>query len=224
MSNALLSCQDLRVERAAGFVLRIPSLELETGTVTAVTGPNGSGKSTLLLACAGLLDLAAGRVTLEGEPFHEGLAPAPALLRQRAVLVPQTPYLFRGSVLRNLCWGMRLRRLPGSEQETRAEAVLATLGIEALAGHDARRLSGGQQTLVAVARALVLRPALLLLDEVTRDLDQVHRPAVVRAIRAHVADHGGTVLLATHDRNAVELLADRQIHLENGWLIRKDRT
>ena len=112
MIGPLLRCRELRVRRDNGFVLELASLELEPGSVTALMGPNGSGKSTLLLSCAGLCDLERGRVALDASRFHEGRAPASTALRQDVVLVPQDPYLMRGTVLRNLGLGLRLRHLP----------------------------------------------------------------------------------------------------------------
>ena len=207
-----LACHGLEVRRG-GFVLRA-TLELAPGTITAACGPNGSGKSTLLLACAGLVDLAAGRVELDGRAIHHGRAPAPARLRRDLVLVHQDPYLLRGTVARNLSWGMRLRRVPGTERRARGARTLSALAIESLAECDVRGLSGGQQTLVAIARALVLEPAVLLLDEVTRDLDSEHRSAVIHALRERAA-RGAAVLLATHDPSLMEL-ADRRVNLAHG--------
>ena len=167
-------------------------------------------------ACAGLLDLAGGRVDLEDSPYHQGRAPAPAHLRQKVVLVPQDPYLLRGTVLQNLSWGLRLRRVPASERRTRSAGTLTALGLEDVAQEDALRLSGGQRTLVAVARALVLCPAVLLLDEVTRDLDSQHRQAVVEAVRKLVSSQGTSVLLATHDQEIAQQLANRRVNLRDG--------
>lgn len=212
-----LSCHDLRVRRADGFLLDVRRLELEPGTITAMCGPNGSGKSTLLLACAGLIDLDGGRIDLEGEPYHRGRAPGPALQRRQLVLVHQEPYLLSGTVRRNLSWGLRLRRISKGERRERSAKVLKALDIEELALRNVARLSGGQQTVVAVARALVLQPRILLLDEITRDLDTTRRLAVMKTVREQ-ATGGAAVLLATHDRELLQQLPDRCITLENGHI------
>lgn len=215
MSTPALCCRDLEVRRASGFVLRVAELALDAGTTTAICGANGSGKSTLLLACAGLIDLSGGAIETDGALYHQGKAPAPSDMRRRVVLVTQDPYLLRGSVSRNLGWGLRLRRVPRSEQRGRISEVLGALGITALAEQEAASLSGGQRTLVAVARALVLRPALLLLDEVTRDLDREHRAAVVEAIKKSSVG-GAAVMLATHDQGIVDELGASRIELNDG--------
>lgn len=212
---SMLACRALRVRRTPDFELSVPELELDAGTITAAAGPNGSGKSTLLLACAGLLDVAAGRVDLEGSSYHQGRAPAPAVLRQRVVLVHQDPYLFKGTVRRNLSWGMRLRRIPVSERRRRSADILTALGLEGFAEQDVGRLSGGQRTLVAVARALVLEPAVLLLDEVTQDLDVDHRRAVIETVEKYAAN-GTAVLVATHDREIADTIADQRVSFADG--------
>jgi ABC-type multidrug transport system ATPase subunit len=213
-----LRCRNLRVRRKTGFLLEVPRLDLDPGTITAVSGPNGSGKSTLLLACAGLIDLDGGAVNCGDQLIHRGRAPAPAKFRRRTVLVHQDPYLLRGTVRRNLHWGLRLRRVPKTERHRRSAEISSALGIADLMLRQAASLSGGQQTLVAIARALVLRPTVLLLDEVTRDLDANHRLAVVKAIEQR-ATRDSAVLLATHDRDLMEQLASRQVTLENGKVV-----
>jgi ABC-type multidrug transport system ATPase subunit len=214
---SLLACRDLFVQHG-DFELRIPALELEAGTVTLVCGPNGSGKSTLLLACAGLLDLKGGSIDLCGELFSSGPAPAPARRRRQVVLVPQDPYLLRGTVRRNLSWGLRLRRVTRAQRLHAIEAVLSTVGLDGYANTRVHQLSGGQRTLVAVARALVLRPNVLLLDEVTRDLDRSHRRAVATAIH-ELAGQGPAVLLATHDTAMVETFPQRRVVLRDGRMV-----
>ncbi|MFH1807556.1 MAG: ATP-binding cassette domain-containing protein [Pseudomonadota bacterium] len=218
MSAPLLRCQALQVKRGAGFVLQVPALELTAGSITAVCGPNGSGKSSLLLTCAGLCDVAEGTVVLDDGSLHGGPAPAPVAFRQRAVLVLQDPYLLRGSVERNLSWGLGLRHVPGPERSARVSQVLSALALTDLARSDVARLSGGQRTAVAVARALVLRPELLLLDEVTRDLDAPHRLAVMETVRT-LAAAGSAVLLATHDHDLVQHLAHRRLELRDGNIV-----
>ena len=216
-----LSCHDLRVRRADSFLLDVLHLELEAGSVTAVCGPNGSGKSTLLLACAGLIDLDGGEVHFQGQPYHRGRAPAPASQRQRLVLVHQDPYLLRGTVRRNLSWGLRLRRVSKVERRQRSAEVLSALGIEDLTLRDVGCLSGGQKTLVAVARALVLHPEVLILDEVTRDLDEDRRLAVMAAF-GEQAKRGAAILLATHDREIVEQVANQCVALEDGRITNRE--
>jgi iron complex transport system ATP-binding protein len=96
--------------------------------------------------------------------------------------------------------------------------TLAGLGLDELQDSDVSRLSGGQRTLVDVARALALKPRVLLLDEVTRDLDAAHRQVVQRAVQ-QLAARGCAVLLATHDHETVDALAGRRVQLENGLII-----
>lgn len=218
MTLIQLACHNLLVQRARGFVLDIPGLQLEASSITAVCGPNGSGKSTLLLACAGLCDLEGGRVELTGGLCFRGRAPALAGFRRKAVLVHQEPYLLRGSVLHNLSWGLRLRRVGTKERAALCRQTLASLEIEDLGQSDVAGLSGGQRTLVAVARALVLQPPVLLLDEVTRDLDTHHKQAVLSAVR-DLVELGSAVMLATHDQKVIQQLATGRVSLQRGQLV-----
>ena len=218
MSEPFLSIRDLRVRRGGQTVLHIDELSVGRGELVLLCGENGSGKSTLILAAAGLLDLEAGTIHLQGKPFHRGTAPAPMQLRRRLALVQQTPYLFATSVLRNTTYGLRLRGVPRPQRRQRARAVLEQLGIAHLAGRRADRLSVGEQKLVALARALVLDCPGLLLDEVTASLDEVVRERVLELIRNLVERQGVSILMASHLERASADLPARRADIHAGRL------
>jgi len=212
MSAPALHLHGVRVLREGRLVLDVVDLVVRPGEGVAVTGPNGSGKTTLLLAAAGLVDLAGGHVELFGQTFHQGVAPGALTLRQRVVYAAQAPYLLTGSVRSNLAWGLRFRGLPRTERRERIERWLARLGIAHLAARSAPHLSGGEQRLVALARAFVLEPELLLLDEPFTHLDAAAVPLVEALVQAVVAA-GTTLLVATHDREQAARLAARVLDL-----------
>jgi tungstate transport system ATP-binding protein len=219
MSAPFCSFEDVQVMRAGKAVLEIPGLTLAKGEVTAVVGDNGSGKTTLLMAAGGLLDLARGRILMFGGLFHQGRAPAAVHLRRRIAFVFQEPYLFGGSVRSNLAYGLKIRRMGKPEREDRVDRILERLGITGLGSRRSRELSGGEQRLVALGRALVLEPEVLLLDEVTANLADVAARKVEETVSSLVSEKGVSVLLATHQDRHARTLASTTVHLRGGRLI-----
>jgi ABC-type Fe3+/spermidine/putrescine transport system ATPase subunit len=209
---ALLATQDLRVERRSGrgaFVLQVDALELCAGEVLAVLGPNGAGKSTLLRALAGLEEPVAGRVTSRAHGV--------------VTLVFQRPAAFAGSVAYNAGAALLGSGLPRGEVERRVGEALRRFGIEGLAARRAATLSGGELRRLALARALVLEPAALLLDEPFDDLDATGQAALSLDLRRAIADTGVAVAMVTHDLRRALLLADRIAVLLEGRLAQIDR-
>ena len=192
------------------LVLEEVSLALAPGEFVAVIGPNGAGKSTLLAALVGLVPLAGGCVRLFGEALRRGNL---RRLRRRVGFLPQAgeallrlPLTVADFVAMGLAgyarpWGL------GREERARVQEALAALGLEALAKADLRRLSGGQRQRARIARAIVARPRLLLLDEPTAALDATHRERLFRLLR-RLADEGAAVLTVEHDVAAVSRHAD----------------
>ncbi|MDX1593374.1 MAG: ATP-binding cassette domain-containing protein [Gammaproteobacteria bacterium] len=182
-------------------------LEVASPGVTVVMGPNGAGKSLLLRLLHGLLVPTAGEVRWNGRVFDEAA-------RRRQALVFQRPVLLRRSVLANLEFVLRL--VPGAGRDE-ALQWLEHVGLAAMAERPARRLSGGEQQRLAMARALALRPEVLLMDEPTASLD----PASVVAIETLVneaRDEGTKILFVTHDVGQARRLADDVVFLHRGRL------
>ena len=213
---AAVRTRDLTVT-ARGRVLAGPlSFDLAAGSTTGICGPSGSGKSTLLRALVGLLPdglRRTGQVELLGESVAPGGTPE---LRARAVLVPQTPIVFPGSVLDNALFGLRhVVRASRAELRARGEGALREAGLWAEVcdrlDSSAAVLSVGQRQRLCLARALALDPVLLLLDEPTSALD----PASRSVVEASVAGLRGrrTVLLVSHDPAQVDRLCDSTVEL-----------
>lgn len=180
-------------------------LHLDGAGISVVMGPNGAGKSVLLRLMHGLLRPEAGVLLWNHAPM--GVA-----VRRRQALVFQRPVLLRRSVLANLEFVLRLR--PGY-QPGRAHELLQHVGLAHKAGRPARRLSGGEQQRLTLARALALEPEVLLLDEPTASLD----PASVAAIESLVVEASGNgtkVIFVTHDLGQARRLADEVIFLHHG--------
>ncbi len=220
MSGPFVQFEDVAVQRGGQAVLDVPSFAAQEGRITVLSGENGAGKTTMLLAAAGLIDLAGGEVRLFGEPYHSGRAPAPRRLRRRVAIVFQEPYLFRRSVRANLEYALKLRGVVRAERARRSEEALASLGIAQMAQRKATELSGGERKLVALGRALVLRPRALLLDEMTASLDDQARETVLDLLQSIVSEQGTSVLMATHVEGLSERLQAAAFPLCSGRLVR----
>ena len=216
MSESFIQMESVQVNRAGRQVLTIPSLTLPLNQVTVLLGDNGAGKSTFLLAAAGLIDLEAGKISLFGKPYHKGHAPAPRRLRQQLAIVLQDPYLFRTNTRANIIHGLKICGVPKSEWQKRTNWAISILGIDELAHRNARELSGGERKLVALARALALRPKGLLLDEVTASLDEYARDRVLLAISQMVEQLGMSIVMATHIHSLAQSLGAQSVRIDAG--------
>ena len=194
----LLEAHALRCMRGRGvdrFELFVDRLALHPGEITAILGPNGSGKSTLLKVLA-------------GDPQCAGSGSV-RVAKGRATLVAQRPLAFAGSVAHNAAIGLLGGRLPRALRRERVREALARFGIEALANHDARTLSGGELRRLALARAMVIEPSVLLLDEPFDDLDAEGQRRLSFDLRRTVHETGIALAVVTHDLARALLMADR---------------
>jgi len=209
----VLEVAGVRVVRAGHVVLDAPALALHAREVLAVIGPNGSGKSTLLRVLGLLEAPTAGHVRFRGEVAD----PARALaLRRRMASVFQEPLLADATVRDNVAMGLAFRRTPRAETARRVGAWLERFGIAPLAGRPARTLSGGEAQRTALARALVLEPEVLLLDEPFSALDQPTREALIADLGPILRQEHAACVLVTHDRGEALALADRVAVLLGG--------
>ena len=188
------------------------SLTVEAGTRTLIVGPNGAGKSVLLRLCHGLLAPTSGTIA-----WHQPEVPGEA---RRQAMVFQRPVLLRRSALANVEHALAIARLPTSERESRAREALGKVGLERLAAHPARVLSGGEQQRVALARAWALRPEVLFLDEPTANLDPGATHSIERVIAAmHAA--GTKIVMVTHNLGQARRLADEIVFLQEGRVLER---
>lgn len=177
---------------------------------TVILGPNGAGKSVLLRLCHGLLQPTGGEIR------WGDLSVAQA--REQQAMTSQQPVLLRRTVMGNLLHVLRVKGVPRGERQDLVDAALEQAGLEDLGGRAARTLSGGQQQRLAIARAFVLKPKVLLLDEPTANLD----PAAVRGVEELIGAIGaaGTkILMTTHDIAQARRLAADVMFLNHGRLL-----
>lgn len=191
----MLSAEDLQHWYGKRRVLELERLELAPGSITAVVGPNGSGKSTLLRILACVEVPGRGRLTWNGRPVA-GSADRQAA-RRAITLVEQHPFLFRGRVRQNLEYALALHGIRGADGARRAADALDRLGIAELADREARGLSEGEIQKVAIARALALRPAVLLLDEPTSAADPRSAQRLYQVVEEE-RQRGTAICFASH--------------------------
>ena len=194
-------------------------LVIEAGEYVAITGPSGCGKSTLL-SLLGLLDRpTSGRYRLQGDDVTQlGDRELAALRRGRIGFVFQSFNLVDDiSVADNVRLALRYGPLPEKAQRARVAEVLDRLGLSHRAGHHPSQLSGGQQQRVAIARATAARPALLLADEPTGNLDSAHGAEVMQLLR-ELNDEGTTLVVVTHSPEHAAM-ASRTVRLLDGRVL-----
>ena len=195
--------------------LRIARLEVFAGEILCLVGPTGAGKSTLLRLLSGLEPPTTGHIAFEQQRFEGRGAPLEVL--RRITMVFQRPLLLTGSVRTNVEYGLRLRGR--NQPAAKTQEVIDRLGLAKLASQSAQTLSGGQIQLVALARALVLQPDVLLLDEPTAHLDPACVAVAEEIIREYQHQHGATVVLATHNIFQARRLAQRVGLLLDGQVV-----
>ncbi len=212
---ARLAARDLAFRYGERTALAGVSFEVRRGEVFGFLGPNGAGKSTLFAVLAGLLPCGAGELFLDGER----LAPRSRALRARMGIVFQEPSLdSKLGALENLLLGAALFRVPRREAAPRAARLLAAAGLADRAREPAGRLSGGMRRRLELARALVHRPDVLLLDEPTAGLDAGSFRRTWEAIEQLRRDEGLTAVLTTHRPDEAER-CDRLAVLSHGRII-----
>jgi ABC-type Fe3+/spermidine/putrescine transport system ATPase subunit len=193
-------------------------LELHQGERLALLGPSGCGKSTALQMIAGLLAPDRGQVVLDGRSLT-GIPPERrdmALVLQKGLLFPHL------SVGENVAFGLKLRGMNRAEREAQALAMLKQVQLEGFENRRPSELSGGQAQRVALARSLVIRPKLLLLDEPLSALDANLRSEMQELILRLQAETGVTLLLVTHDQQEAVVMSDRIALMFDGCLRQVD--
>jgi NitT/TauT family transport system ATP-binding protein len=185
---------------------------MQAGEFHCLLGRSGCGKTTLLQLAAGLLRPQAGHITLRG---GELAAPGP----QVGFMFQAPTLLDWHSALDNVLLPVSLQRRPTPQDQARALQLLEQLGLASHARHHPRQLSGGQQSRVALARALILEPPLLLLDEPFAALDAITRAELQDDLLRTCRERGTTVLFVTHDINEAVYLGDRIALMHNGRIV-----
>ena len=211
----MIEIRNLLIQRNGRDVLKIDALDIKRGETLAVVGPNGAGKSTLLLVLARLLKPTTGEVIFNGNQVA-GLDDLQ--YRRRISFVFQDPLLLDLTVEQNIALGLKFRNTPKEEVQARVWKWIKQLGIESLAKRRASQLSGGEAQRISLARAFVLEPELLLLDEPFAALDPPTRVKLLEDLSALLAEDHRTAVFVTHNLNEAAKLSHRVAVIVDGML------
>ncbi|RQD79156.1 ABC transporter ATP-binding protein [Desulfonatronospira sp. MSAO_Bac3] len=198
-------------------VLDLPELVLEAGQSYALLGPNGSGKTTLLHILAMLNAPAKGRVFYKGQEINwkaNYLTP----IRRELVLVDQHPIMFSTTVVKNVEYGLKVRRINSAKRRQTAMESLERVGMQDFAHRPAHQLSGGETQRVAIARAMACSPQVMLFDEPTASVDVENQAVIEKIIESIRKEREITVIFSTHKRLEASRLAEHRVFLFEGRL------
>lgn len=189
--------------------LRIPSLSIKRNSLLGIIGPNGAGKSTLVKLIAGIDHPSGGLITYDDQTMNSSL-------QQKITMVFQKPYLLRTTVFNNIAYPLKLRHFSSSIIQERASNIIKDFEIEAIAKQNAWTLSGGEAQKVALARALVFKPSLLILDEPTANIDPASIVSMEKMIKKAHAHEKTTIIIVTHNILQAKRLCTDILFMNNG--------
>ncbi len=208
-------CRHLKKQVQESVLLDIASLELQRGQMYGLLGPNGAGKTTLLNILAFLEPPSSGDIFFAGDRVDFSPSQCHAL-RRHVVMVDQHPVLFSGTVHDNIAFGLKIRKISAPVREQKIDDVLDMVGLRALKYEPVQQLSSGETQRIALARALVLSPDVLLCDEPTANVDVENQTVIGNILQEMNTSRKMTIVVATHDRLQVASLACATISLNKG--------
>jgi len=212
--NSILDINDLKKSLEGNPVLKSIDLDIRLGEVMGLLGPSGSGKSTLLRCLNRIIEADSGDIFYKEKDLKEY---PPNELRKEVVLVPQESVMFSGTVFDNVAYG------PSIEGDVNREHILNCIRDAGLSSdfeqRQAEKLSGGEKRRVALARALALKPEVLLLDEPTSGVDPKKKEKVERSILNFSDKRDLTVIWVTHDLDQAKRVSTRIANLRDGRII-----
>ena len=213
--KSIISIREVVVQRNGQTALQINALDIQPGETLTVVGPNGAGKSTLLLALARLLRPVYGDIIYDGKSLSQW---DELEYRRKISFVFQAPLLMDMTVEQNVALGLKFRGTPKDEQHERAAKWMKQLGVDSLAKRRASQLSGGEAQRVSLARAFVLDPELLLLDEPFSALDPPTRAKLIEDLSTLLKEDHRTAVFVTHNLDEAAKLSHRLAVIVGGML------
>lgn len=210
-------CQKLTKRYGPKEVLKIEDLSLPLGQTTVIMGPNGAGKTTLLRILS-FLDYDYHGMLFLGDRQVPKSVEGTTQLRQSSAVIRQRPVMFNMSVYENVALGLKLRGLRGAKVRHEVEAALDRLGLTNFAGVSAKKLSGGEMQKVSVARALVLNPEIIFVDEPSSNLD-IEAIDLLHSLLQEEKAKGKTIVVITHNFAEARVLGDYGVFLNKGGVL-----
>ena len=211
----LISIRDLLIQRNGHDALKVDSLNIKRGETLAVVGPNGAGKSTLLLALAHLIKPARGQIIFDGKPISQMDELA---YRRKLSFVFQDPLLMDMSVEDNIALGLKFRGFRKGDVREQVIRWSKAMGVGHLLGRRAGQLSGGEAQRVSLARAFVLDPELLLMDEPFSAVDPPTHAQLLKDLSTLLSHDHRTTIIVTHNLKEAAQIGDRVGVIINGEL------
>ena len=219
---AKLALEGLGRRFGSAVAVQDASLSLREGEFVSLLGPSGCGKTTTLRMIAGFIEPSAGRIVMDGAVLSEPGRVVPPERRGMSMIFQSYAIWPNMTVAENVAFGLRVRRLPGAEVKRRVAAILDTVRLAHLADRYPAELSGGQQQRVSLARAIVIEPAVLLLDEPLSNLDANLREEMRFEIRRLHDAFRITTVYVTHDQGEAMVASDRIVVMNAGRIEQVD--
>ena len=214
-----LHIQNLTRTYEEKVALDISDLQISSGAFIGIIGPNGAGKSTFVKLLAGVDTLSQGRVLYNRKKLHRK-----SEVYQKMTLIFQKPYLFRTSVFDNIAYPLKIRGEKPEIIKEKVEKLLVDLGLQDLRDQLGKTLSGGESQKVALARALVFEPELLLLDEPTANIDPQSIMVMERVLRDFYEKNRPTIIMVTHNIQQAKRLSKEVLFIDEGRLMERGPT
>lgn len=212
MSRKLIELKNVVKNFGKNEIIKNISLDVDEGEFLTLLGPSGCGKTTILRMLAGFETPTSGEILLDGED----LIPVPANRRQINTVFQSYALFPHMTVRGNIAYGMKMKHIPAREIEERVDEMLALTQLESLADRKPSQLSGGQQQRVAIARSLVNRPKVLMLDEPLGALDLHLRKSMQIELKRLQRKLGTTYVYVTHDQEEAMTMSDRVVVMHEG--------
>lgn len=222
MADCIFRVENLIKNYGDKNVLNIEAMEIYKNKITAIIGPSGAGKSTLLHLLNGIEPPSSGSIWFEDKRIEQKVMDLG--IRRSMVMVFQKPVVFSTTVYENLAYGLKLRGMEKKEIEKRVEEMLEVTGLKDKSQQKANTLSGGEAQRVAVARAMIIRPKALLLDEPTTNLDPANVLTIEELIKYGKNKYGISVIIVTHNMFQAKRLSDNCLFMLGGRIIEYDTT
>lgn len=210
-----LHLESLRKSYGNKLVLDVEQSVLKSGLITGIIGPNGAGKTTLMNILAGLDKPNEGRVLYE----REGVEPTNVVPAHDVTMLFQSPYMMHTSVENNIAYPLRLRKVEREVVNRRVGNLLEEFDLTKLAKNKAWRLSGGETQKVALARAIALRPKLLLLDEPTSNIDNIHVAVIEKVLTKEREHYNTSIVIISHNLAQIRRLCDEVLFMDKGMIL-----
>jgi len=218
--SILLEGAGLRRTYRRTLDLDVPRISAQRGRVLVIMGPSGAGKSTLLRLLALVEKPDQGQILIAGQPAK----PHDLKSRRKMASAMQTATLFRGTVLRNVEWGLAIRRVHKRLRLIRSEEALALVGLDGFESRDVAELSGGEAQRVNLARALAVQPEILFLDEPLVYVDETMRESLALALRKFTLRTSCATVWVTHDRAEALGMSDDLALVSDGRMLQQGET